>query len=596
MSTEPDPSDEGDRPLVSTPEAGPTWPQDDPSLQWLSRERRSVAGYVAASFWLLPGSLYGLTVCKGTGWLDASMIANHVHLMKSNGWVNSHNLFLYTARLWVELVPIQDMAYSLNLLAALLGTVTVFMVFQTTLELTRNLAASTLGAVALMLSHSLWWHSTMVEVYTLNTALMTGMIYLIVRYGRTRSLYHLYGALLCWGLGIANHVLMGLFLFPFLALFAIPRLWSQLWNPKVIGGGMLVVALGGQLWVTKVFDDYTAFLNRDAPTLQDRSPEVRWEQFSETTKRAFGGRFQDRMFTESMPTSKKWKWRANFAMLLGLNYPSVAFVMGWLGLYVWGRRKEERVSFVFLTVGLAAQTMWSANYFIWDMYAFGLPVWVLFSLPIGVGFDRVLRLKGRVRTVVLALLPTLLIGPWLHVSVSGWAKEPGFWNEYFRGLQGRNLYDPIEYFVNPNKRGYTRTEDVLAAYDRSLPPDSHIWDSDSKGYFPYRMYHQRVLGHRPDVSAHLVFGGFIDDTKATEHADKLLKNLESGEPVFISSITYPERAVLTQLYMKLDPATPLKTLRGMTPMELADSFPGWRIETFPLDGLDDAHIYRFVQR
>ena len=89
-----------------------------------------------------------------------------------------------------------------------MGTVTVFMVFQTAMELIRNLAASSLGAIALMLSHSLWWHSTMVEVYTLNTALMTGMIYLIVRYSRTRSLYHLYGALLCWGLGIANLALV----------------------------------------------------------------------------------------------------------------------------------------------------------------------------------------------------------------------------------------------------------------------------------------------------------------------------------------------------------------------------------------------------
>jgi hypothetical protein len=572
------------------------WPDADPSLGWLSEERRWIARPVAACFGLLPLALYWITACRGTGWLDASMIANMVHLLKTSSWVNNHNLFVYLARLWTELVPIADPAYSLNLLAGLLGAITVALVFRTTLWLTGNLAASAFGGVALMLSHSLWWHSTMVEVYTLNTALMAGMLHLIVRYSRGRSLFDLYGALLCWGLGISNHVLMGLFLFAFLSLFTLRGLREQLWRPGVIAGGMLVVALGGQLWLTKGFDDYARTLNNQAPTVEERTPELRTGVLSYTAKRALGGKFQDRMFTEDMPAATRWRWRANYGFLLLLNYPSLAFAAGWVGLLTWARRRRDRVPLVFFVVGAAAQVLWSSNYFIWDMYAFGLPVWVLFAVPVGLGFDRGLRAGRRPRVALGLLVPTLLIGPWLHTAVPRWAEEPGFWRTYFSSMAARNLYDPAEYFGNPNKRTYTRTEDVLAAYDRTLPPGSHIWDSDSKGYYPYRMYHQRVLGYRRDVSSHLVFGGFMDTQKASALASELHGHLQSDAPVFVSSLTQPERALLNQLYVALDPSAPLARVRALPPRQLAEQFPGWRLEKVPLDGLDDAWIYQFVAR
>lgn len=578
--------------------APPAWPADDPSLSWLPEGRRGLARAFVASFWLLPVAFYAWTACRGVGWVDSAMIVNNVFLLRVSSWVNSHNLFQYLARIWLVVAPIDPPAFSLNLLAGLFGAVTVYGMFRVGLQLTGNLAASTIGAVALMVSHSLWWHATLLEVYTLNTALIAAILWLVVRWNQTGRLPLLYGAVLCFGLGVSNHVLMGLFLFAFLTLFLLPWERRALWSPRVFGTGVLAFLLGAQLWMTKFEEDYVKTLNRDESHWADQTPAMEWSAFTDTLYRATGGKFQESMFPSEMSAEKAWRWRGNYLFLLVGNYPSVAFPVGLLGFWALWRDRRHRTTAVFFTVGLLAQVTWSMNYFIWDMYAFGLPVWVMFSLPVMLGFDQLLRRAGHLRTAVLGLAPSVLLAPLLYARIAVWAQSPGFWQDYFYGLGGQNLWNGAEFLANPNKRHYTRTEDVIASYAEVLPSGAHLWDSDGKGYYPFRMYFQRVMGGRPDVHSHLIFNAFIEPEKAAEHAKVLQQQLQRGESVWVSSLGRPERMVLAQLHRSLaGPSAPdLKALSRMSAEEFAETFPRYGFRKVDLPYAPGAYIFEIVPR
>lgn len=570
------------------------WPDDDPLLpeRW-----RPAARWLAGLFWMIPLGLYAWTACRGVGWLDSAMIVNNVFLLRTSSWVNDHNLFVYLARLWTLLVPLDDLAWSLNLFAGALGALTVHLVFRTALILTRNLLASLVAGVALMLSHSLWWHSTTLEVYTLNTALLAGMLLFVARWHRSGSVAELHAAVLCFGLGVSNHVLMGLFLAAFGALFLLPSQRAALWRPSVIGTGALVFVLGAQLWLAKFEEDLVQRLDHQGTTWPEQTVEHQQDAFSYTLYRATGGKFQESMFTEDLNPRSRWRWRLNYLGLVGANFPSVALPLAFVGLVAFARDRALRTPFVFFAVGLAAQVAWSANYFIWDMFAFALPVYVMIGLLVAFGADAVLRAGGRARTALQALLPTLLLPPVLYAQVAAWGREPGAWNTYFGSMGAKNLWEPSEFFANPNKRDYTRAEDVIAGYARTLPLGAHLWDSDAKGYYPFHMYAQRVMGVRRDVTSYIVFGAFLDADKATNHAQLMLRALQRGDPVFVSSASRPERTVLMQLYRMLsaDPPT-MAQLNALPPGQLLETFPVYRFEQVPLDGVEDAFIYRIVPR
>ena len=113
--------------------------------------------------------LYWSTAARYPGWVDATLILNLVRQPELGVWVNIHNLFNLIGYLWLQVFRAADPHFALTMLCALFGSLTVLFIYKTGVELTDNVPASALAAVALTVSLSLWWHSTTIEVYTLNT-------------------------------------------------------------------------------------------------------------------------------------------------------------------------------------------------------------------------------------------------------------------------------------------------------------------------------------------------------------------------------------------------------------------------------------------
>jgi dolichyl-phosphate-mannose-protein mannosyltransferase len=102
-------------------------------------------------------------------------------------------------------LPIDPVAFRLNLFASFCGAITVAFVYATGWELTRSRGAAAVASMALAISPLFWEWSLVFEAFALNNLMAAFLVYLVIRWERTlRPHYLLFGALV-GGLGMANH-------------------------------------------------------------------------------------------------------------------------------------------------------------------------------------------------------------------------------------------------------------------------------------------------------------------------------------------------------------------------------------------------------
>jgi len=128
-----------------------------------------------------------------------------------------------------------------------------------------------------------------------------------------------------------------------------------------------------------------------ASAATDNTLLVAAQSLGATLRFATGGDFLKSMFTTGLSLQEKLFWRSNYLFLIVLNYPSAAMIFVVAGFPRLWKRSAYRGAIVFFLIGIAAQIVWSANYFIWDMYAFALPVYVMLGIPLVAGIDVFLK-------------------------------------------------------------------------------------------------------------------------------------------------------------------------------------------------------------
>jgi len=546
-------------------------------------------------FWLFPLTFYLATVSRTPGWLDAPLIANVVHRLGLSAWVNNHNLFTLLGYGWLRLTPHSvDPHHALNILCAVLGALTVYLVFLIGLHLTNNNFASVLGAFVLMVSHSLWWHSTMLEVYTLNTVLLCAVVLFVIRSEQRGSLADLGVATFAYGLACSNHLQMVLLGIGFVGLL----IWSHsrplLLRPKTL----LIVALcflaGFQvyLWVLSF-----ELAERFQWATEVETPRVILQT---TFERATGGDFKQYMFPTGLSMRDRLFWWAFYVGLFIYNFPLPWILFAPLGLLAWSRKGDLRASFGFFILALLAQIVWSSNYLVWDMYAFALPAYVMSGILIVLGIDWICRRRAALRMLVYALFPTVFLIPVLYAKAPTWIAESAGTQRFLSMLpqyvQAKAFWDPLDYFFNPNKRSYDRVQRYAEVILGQLEPDACYWGNEATMLYPLELYYQDVLGRREDVSYHLVFGMFASEGKVAHHAATMIEQLQGGCPVYVSSLGYPERVVLNHVYHRLDDSTDLADVARLSESMFLETLPDYRLVASSVDRSEGVSIYRLQKR
>ncbi len=554
----------------------------------------AVRRWLVRSFWLVPLVFYGVTVSPTAGWVDAPFIAQVVHRVELSVWVNHHNLFTLLGAAWLRLMPASlDPHYALNLLCAGLASVTVYLVFRIGIRLTDDVWASALGASVLMVSHSLWWHATMLEVYALSTALLSATLLFVVRYDQGRRLVDLAWAVFFFGLCCSNHPQMGLVGAGFLGLVAFSAVRVQVLRPKP-----LAILVGCFL---AGFSVYLGVFGFELATRVAGSPDG---NFGEVLRRMLdetsGGAFKQHMFPHGLAMRDRIFWWGYWLALLVYNFPPPWLLAAPAGLgYAW-RRTDLRLSFTFLACVLGAQLVWSSNYLVWDMWAFSLPVYLCVGVLIIVGIAGLAKRGRAARVLLIALVPTIALTPWLYARAADWASQHDrVMNELSRIPQleqAAAFWDPLDYFLDPNKREYDRVERTSRAILETLVPNACFWGNEATAFYPLHFYYQGVLERRPDVSYHLIFGMTGHSGAYRRHAARMVEQLRRGCPVYISSLVYPDRAVLDQVYARLDPQRSIADVLQLSTEELVETFPEFTIEPLVVDSGQGTRIYRFRRR
>lgn len=537
---------------------------------------------------VLAGSLllYGFTAMRSPGWLDATLILATAWNPRPGIWVNTHNLFSLAGRAWMSMLGFLDPNAALTLLSALFGSLAVLLIYAAGRELTGNLLASAIGAAGLAVSHSLWWHATVIEVYSLNAALIALALFLVFRFFRTGRFACLAGAFFTAGLGVFNHVLMALFVPALLALvvYLLVRRPGLAWWKAVL---LVAAYAAGAAPYAVLFLRYYAGL---AGGLLPLDIGALASTFSHATGTGMFGSF---LFPAGLAAAQKLFWRANYLFLVAWNFPSAALgIAGW-GLWRFWRMKDRRGCFLFFALGIAAQVAWSANYLIWDMYAFSLPVYVMLGVPLIVGVDALLATVRR--RAAVPVLATLAMPVVLYTAVS--------WLPPFHALMTRyaslytetayvaDLFDPAVYLLNPVRPGYREAERYCTGLMDRLPPGSHFWDNDSRADYPLRYYYREVLGRDLGFTLHSQFSLSVTTESSRGEAVDMLRALREESPVFVSTLGFAERHVLEQLWLLLDADASPDLVPALSTAEFRAGAP-FSLEEVPVDPDRSWVVYR----
>lgn len=461
---------------------------------------------VVQFFWAVPLLFYLITMAKTIGYVDAALILNNAHKLSISAWVNNHNLFSVLGWLWMKIIPVGSEFFRINLLSAIFGTFTVYFIFLTCLGYIRTLWISVLTAVALMTSHSLWWHSTMLEVYSLNTLLIALILYAVMKYFEHHHKIWIYASLFFWGLGISNHVLMGLLAPAFMVLLIIERKNLSLADITI---SLCALALGLSVFLWACTKSY-----------------LYHHSVLKVVDLLTGSEFRSLMFS----STPKLFWRLNYLLLLIYQYPSViAFFLfyGTVFLFVQPRKLD-----LFVIAALVPQIIWSANYFVWDMYAFSLPVYMLLSLAICKG----IHLFRQKRILILICCISMVIPVFLYNNIDKIPPVRNFVGRYPMIEMVKGSFDPVRYFLNPEKSRFNSVDRYVQDLFNTLPKNASYFDSAYD--YPILFYYQQIREQRPDLYCPVIFAFWIAEEEKTSVAGQINAKIRLKEPVYLSSFVY----------------------------------------------------------
>jgi hypothetical protein len=370
-------------------------------------------------------------------------------------------LYTLLGWLWTHGVVVGNVAYRMNLLSALLGASTAAVLYLIVHHLTSRHVPAFLAAVFFAFSPTFWMQAILAEVYTLNTAFVVLVIYLLLRWEAARpSARDLLLAAFVYGLSLTHHRGIIIFL-PALALFV----W--LTDRKVFTNARLLLKI-----VTLGLLPLLLYLY---------APLRIWQLYPPI----FHDQILDNLLGSSFGVEFEWPTVAvvgKFLVRLTRQYSWVIILGGW-GLvvsFVTLPRRYRPCAVMLLVAGLLT-ALFGLFYQTFDVEVFFLPFYLFFALWAGLGWqtlDKAISARvGSVGAVVL-LLPAL-----------AWS----LWNGY-----NQLAVDRIDVRVRdipPLSRSIAQTANEMFGYPYER--DSTILVDWGMAYA--LQYRQAVEGVRPDL-------------------------------------------------------------------------------------------------
>ncbi|MBM2826772.1 MAG: rane protein of unknown function, partial [Dehalococcoidia bacterium] len=122
--------------------------------------------------------VYVATLTPGVFWGDSAELTVSAYVL-GIAHPPGYPLYMLLGKLFITLTPFEGVAYSMNLLSALFGSLAVGVVFLIARRIAGNPFIAAVTALALAFSYRFWRESIIAEVYTLH-ALFLSLILLFL--------------------------------------------------------------------------------------------------------------------------------------------------------------------------------------------------------------------------------------------------------------------------------------------------------------------------------------------------------------------------------------------------------------------------------
>ncbi len=424
-------------PPASPPQApASTVPPISPWVAW------SLAAFVA-------GLLYLATSIPGLAWGDSGNAQLRVllgHIFDRQDLSRSHVLYYLIAGLVTKLGI--EPANAANLVTAVMGAITVGNVAALLALLVRKRVSVYCGAALLLFSHALWRQSTVAEVMTLSTALLSLELLLVVQFARRAQPGWLIAVLFVNGLGLSTH-----------------NLAMLTWPAYAV---MLVAArpVGFKLRVTTLALAMTALLVGASPLIGLAVDAwSRTGNLGHVLVELVAGRFSANVFNTSVTMN-------TFVRVIGYtlySFPTPLIFLGVLGFNP--RRQTTTPAFgVFFVVAFAVHFLFAVRYNVPDQNTFMIHTYVFAVVIAALGVDRFVESRSsRVITATLVLLAS--VAPIVYATVPELlrTRRPDFPLISRRSVPHRDRFD---WFLKPWQCDNRGADEFAHEVLRDAPPNA----------------------------------------------------------------------------------------------------------------------------
>jgi len=452
-------------------------------------------------------ALYIISCAPGALWQDSGLIQYRIWHNDIEGFFGlavSHPLF-YILAISVKYIPVGEFAHRVNLVSAIAAAVAAANMFLLVrLWLGRNLPA-VVAAVTLAVSHTFWRHASIIETYTLWTALFLAELIMLLQYTRTRQVRYLYWLGLLSGFSIAVHMLASIPLICYAVFVAL-----LLAKKEIHIRNLAIIVL---LWIAGALP-YEYLIVKNILQTGDLAGTL--------ASAAFGLRWQGAVLNASLSMRIV---KENFLYIL-LNFPTPNFLLFFTGCFGLFKISSGRSFRNILLALIVLFFLFAFRYTVPDRYAFFIPFYCLVSILIGLGTDTLRSQKNlKIHAVLVLFFCVLPVG--IYTALPPLAEKI----QLNIGTRNDIPYrDDYEYFLRPWKTGYKGAE-RFAEEALDMPEDNAVIYSDTTTVGPL-LYLQEVKGKRPDVK---IVSGTVNSEDAPKFDERTIEQLLKAGQVYVVS-------------------------------------------------------------
>lgn len=484
-------------------------------------------------FILIPIVFYLYTCAPTIGLGDTALLVDGIQNFKINSHVNNHNITVLTGKLFSYL-PIGDIAYRANLVSVFWGSLSIILFYFLLLRIFSSRLTAAVTSALFMVSNSMWWHSTLSEVYAVNAFFMVWYLHVLYSLQKKFEEKNLYALFFISGLSVFNHVEMGALSFGSAAYL----LLCMIQEPK-------------KAWRYFLYSSLSFFVGFLPYLLTFLKDVYVAKSFANTFSWALGGDFKGIMFKGTLGYALR-----ETGYLIFNQFPSFFLLCIPPGIYLavksWGFSK----SFIAVTVSTLVTTYFFMFYNTWDKFAFMLPLFTVLAFFGAFAVDGVVRYLRRQKRPLLTGLAmgafgfSMILPPYLYANQAIWGRNPqSYWFRRYNNFYTENTHDVSGYIADPNKRNYYSVQQFAKLVFEKLPQGAVLFDDDSRTYYPLAEYYQRYYQARPDLDIRLVNSwGFQNwgDSEST-FARMLEEAYRTGKDFFLVTNKQPFYGLLQKV-------------------------------------------------